>query len=191
MLHQRLAGYFLLVMGLATIIGGVLGHGFLYVTGMAGRLPGWFLSMLAVALMERAAIIHTRPLVKPWAGNLLSILNYIELIVLSSLTFTTLDFLYVEIHATYGLLFVVFMLELYVYRRSKDSSGPYLFLGTAFGVLAIIVHELQWGINFWFNYNDVTHVIMLPSVWFYYKGIDRMGEKLGARNNTSHNVPVT
>jgi hypothetical protein len=180
LLHQRLARYFLLIMGLATIIGGVLGHGFLYVTGLWGRLPGWFLSMLAVALMERAAIIHTRPLVNKRTGNLLSILNYIELAVLASLTFYTLDFIFVEIHATYGLLFVVFSLELYVYLRSKDSSGPYFFLGTGFGVLALIVHELQWGINFWFNYNDVTHVIMLPAIWYYYKAIDRMGEKLNS-----------
>lgn len=177
-MHQRLARYFLLFMGLSTLIGGILGHGLLYLTSEEGRLPGWCISMIAVALMERAAIMHTRPLVKPWAGNLLSILNYIELAVLITLTITTLDFIFVEIHAIYGLLFVVFMLELYVYRKSKDSSGPYFFLATGFGVLATIVHELKWGINFWFNYNDVTHLIMLPSVWFYYKAIDRMGEKL-------------
>lgn len=181
-LHRRVATYFLFFMGLSTIIGGILGHGFLYVTGLWGRLPGWFISMVAVALMERAAIMHTRPLVKPWAGNLLSVLNYIELTVLATLTFTTLNFIFVEIHAIYGLLFVVFMLELYVYRKSKDSSGPYFILGTAFGVLSTVVHELKWGINFWFNYNDVTHVIMLPSVWFYYKAIDRMGEKLPVKD---------
>jgi hypothetical protein len=188
-MHQRLARYFLLFMGFSTIIGGILGHGFLYVTGLWGRLPGWFISMVAVALMERAAIMHTRPLVKLWAGNLLSFLNYIELAVLATLTFTTLNFIFVEIHAIYGLLFVVFMLELYVYRKSKDSSGPYFFLGTAFGVLATIVHELKWGINFWFNYNDVTHVIMLPSVWYYYKAIDRMGEKLATNKPAVLSVP--
>jgi hypothetical protein len=184
-LHQRLASYFLFVMGLSTLIGGIVGHGLLYLTSAEGRLPGWCISMIAVALMERAAIMHTRPLVKPWAGNLLSILNYIELAVLVTLTITTLNFIFVEIHAIYGLLFVVFVLELYVYRKSKDKSGPYFIIATAFGVLATFVHEMKWGINFWFNYNDVTHVIMLPSVWYYYKAIDRMGEKLPTNESSS------
>jgi hypothetical protein len=98
-------------MAVATTVGGILGHGFLYLTGMYGKLPGWYISMLAIAFFERGAILHARGLMPAAWGKFFSILNYVEVAIFMLLTFKTLNFRFVEIHATYGLFVVVFCFE--------------------------------------------------------------------------------
>ena len=62
-------------MGIATIVGGVVGHAFLYATGMYGKIPGWYLSMAAVAFFERAAIRHGRKILPYSIGRFFSVVN--------------------------------------------------------------------------------------------------------------------
>ncbi len=166
--------YFFLFMGLATAIGGVLGHGFLYVTGMRGKIPGWFASMIAVALFERAAIWHVKPLLPRKWGKLLGKLNYIELFIFFVLTFITLSFIVVEVHAVYGLFLMLFTIEVYVYRKKKDPGSPYIFIATLLGAVSAGLHALKFSFGPWFNYNDISHITMGASIWYYYQGARRM-----------------
>lgn len=167
---QKLLQYFFLFMAMATAIGGILGHGFLYVTGMYGKLPGWYISMLAVAFFERASILHARPLMRASLGNFFSVFNYIEVVAFMLLAFKTLNFRFVEMHATYGLFVVVFCFELYTYFKQKDRGSIYIFMGTLLAGIAALTHLFKLGIHEWFNYNDVSHVIMATGIFFYYKG---------------------
>lgn len=173
--------YFFLFMGIATVIGGVLGHGFLYITGQPGKIPGWFSSMIAVALFERAAIWHIKPLLKPKFGSWLGYLNYVELTLFFVLTLVTLNFVVVEIHAFYGLFLMLFMIEIYVYKRKKDPGSVNIFIATGLGAVAAGFHALKFSFGPWFNYNDISHIPMAASIWYYYQG---------ARHMTFYGTPV-
>ncbi|WP_221390790.1 DUF6962 family protein [Dyadobacter sp. NIV53] len=166
--------YFFLFMGIATAIGGVLGHGFLYVTGMRGKIPGWFASMIAVALFERAAIWHIKPLLAERSGKFLGWLNYVELAIFFVLTFITLNFVVVEIHAFYGLFLMLFFIELYVYKKKKDPGSKYIFIATLMGAVSAGFHALKFSFGPWFNYNDISHISMGLSIWYYYQGARHM-----------------
>jgi hypothetical protein len=174
--------YFFLLMGFATVIGGVIGHAFLYTTGLYGKIPGWYISMAGVALFERAAIGHGRPFMSKKLGDFFSTLNYLEIITFMALSLIKLNFIFVMLHAFYGLFIVVFCFETFVYLKAKDPSFKYLLLATIFGLLAILCHVFQVGINKWFNYNDVSHLEMTVAIIFYYKAalhirIHEEGEK--------------
>ncbi len=171
---QRYIRYFFLFMGFATIIGGVLGHAFLYVTGLYGKIPGWYISMTGVALFERAAITHGRPYMNSKVGQFFSILNYLEIVTFMTLSLAKLDFIFVEAHAFYGLFIVVFCFEFFVYLKSKDPSFRYLLIATGFGILAALFHAFRLGINKWFNYNDVSHLAMTAAILFYYQAALRI-----------------
>ncbi len=171
---HRFIGYFFLLIGFATIIGGVLGHAFIYATGLYGKIPGWYTSMAGVALFERAAIAHARPLMNRNAGIFFSVFNYIEIFTFMALSLGTLNFLFVELHAIYGLFVVVFCLELFVYSKTKDPALKNIFIATALGVLAILCHAFKLSINRWFNYNDVSHLVMAVCILFYYKAAKKM-----------------
>ena len=166
--------YFFLFMAIATAIGGVLGHGFLYMTGQRGKIPGWFASMIAVALFERAAIWHIKPLLPAKGGLYLGWLNYLELLIFFVLTFITLNFIVVEIHAFYGLFLMLFLIEIYVYKKRKDPGSVNIFIATALGAASAGLHALKFSFGPWFNYNDISHITMGASIWFYYQGARNM-----------------
>lgn len=166
--------YFFLFMAIATAVGGVLGHGFLYLTGQLGKIPGWFASMIAVAFFERAAIRHIKPLLNRKGGLLLGWLNYAELLIFFVLTILTLNFAVVEIHAFYGLFLMLFLIEIYVYKKKKDPGSVNIFIATFWGAVAAGLHALKFSIGPWFNYNDISHLAMATSIWYYYRGARHM-----------------
>ncbi len=181
--------YFFLFMGLATAIGGILGHGLIYITGMRGKIPGWFASMIAVALFERAAIWHIKPLLSKKAGTFLGYLNYVELSIFFVLTFVTLKFVIVEIHAFYGLFLMLFSIEVYVYRKKKDPGSKYIFIATALGAVSAGIHALKFSFSPWFNYNDISHISMGASIYYYYLGAKNM-VFYGAEKDKIENIKV-
>jgi hypothetical protein len=166
---HRLMSLFFLLMGISTILGGVIGHAFLYETGMYGKIPGWYVGMAAVAVFERATIIHSRPLMNKNIGQFFSWFNYAEILTFMILSLITLRFTFVIMHAMYGLLIVVFSFELYVYNKTKDAALKHIFYATAWGLAALICHAKQLNIHYWFNYNDVSHLAMIAAILHYYK----------------------
>lgn len=171
---HRLMKLFFLLMGISTIVGGVVGHAFLYKTGMYGKIPGWYIGMAAVAVFERAAIIHSRPYMNKNIGQFFSWFNYAEILTFMILSLITLRFTFVIMHAMYGLLVVVFCFELYVYSKTKDVALKHIFYATAWGFAALICHAMQLNIHYWFNYNDVSHLAMIAAILHYYKAALRM-----------------
>jgi hypothetical protein len=184
---QRYISYFFLCMGFATFIGGVVGHAFLYVTGLYGKIPGWYISMTGVALFERAAISHGRPYMNKKVGQFFSILNYMEIITFMTLSLIRLNFIFVEFHAFYGLFIVVFCFELYVYKKTKDPSFKYLVVATMFGFVAVLCHAFQLSINKWFNYNDVSHLAMTAAILFYHQAALRIQIKQNGEDEMAIN----
>ncbi len=171
---QLYMSYFFLLIGIATIIGGVVGHAFLYITGLYGKIPGWYIGMAGVALFERAAIAHGRPFMNKKVGQFFSALNYVEIIIFMTLSVIKLNFVFVILHSFYGLFIVVFCFEVFLYRKSKGPSFKYILIATIFGFLATFCHAFQLSINKWFNYNDVSHLAMTAAIIFYYKAALRI-----------------
>jgi len=165
---------FFFMMGLATIVGGILGHGFYYVWQMEGKIPGWYLSMISVAAFERGAILHAKPLLKNRIGNFFAVLNIVELLTFMTLTFIIVKFIFVEIHAMYGLLVVVFSFELFVLLKTKDEGSKWMMYGVFWAAVSAILHFFRVSLHEWFNYNDIAHLGMAFAVWCFYKGVTKM-----------------
>ncbi len=172
----RLFTYYFLTMSLATLYGGLIGHAFLYLLTFSWKVPGWLISMASVALIERAAICHAQPLLKPSIGRFFATLNIIELLTLATVVLLTLDFFFVEAHAAYGLLVVVFSFELYVYRRTKAEGSRLLLLAVCISAIAATVHLTQLTIDPWFNHLDFSHVLMAIAAYVFYLGAKRINE---------------
>lgn len=162
--------YYFLSMGLATAIGGLIGHGFFYMFSFAWKLPGWLTSMISVALLERAVILYARKLIKPFLGRLFAWLNVIELVTFVTITFITLNFFFVEVHAAYGLLIVTTGFSLIVFVKTRNKGSRTFLIAVAFSSLSALVFMNEWGVSIWFNHFDISHVLMAISAWFFYKG---------------------
>lgn len=162
--------YYFLSMGTATAIGGLIGHGFLYMFSFAWKLPGWLTSMFSIALIERASIEYARPHIdKDSVFSFFAWLNIIELLTFVVITFSTLNFFFVEVHSAYGLLIVVTGFQGYVYLQSKSYASQQALIAVAISALSALIFMNEWGLHKWFNHYDISHVLMTISAWFFYR----------------------
>lgn len=166
--------YYFLLLAIATFYGGLVGHGLQHLVSFTWKIPGWLASMISVALIERAAIIHARPLLKPAIGKFFSILNIIELISLTLIVLLTLDFFFVEAHAAYGLLVIVFSFELFVYLKTKNEGSLLMLVAVGVSTMAATVHLTKFILHDWFNHLDLGHIFMAIAAYLFYLGARRI-----------------
>lgn len=167
---HRLMRYYFIIMALATFLGGILGHAFQYAVGLAWKLPGWLISMLAVMAIERASIMHAAPVINQKFAKFLGIANVIELLTFAFIAFYTLDFFYIQVHSAYGLGLVVLPLHFLVYWRSRNEGSRIIFLSVIFATLAAFFYTSEIGLHTWFNHLDLAHTVMAISLYFFYRG---------------------
>lgn len=166
--------YYFLLMGIATFLGGVIGHGFLYLFSFGWKLPGWITSMISVALIERSAIAHANPYIKPSIGKFFLVMNLVELTTIMTITLVTLNFQWVEFHSAYGLLFVVGSFHLYTYRKTKDRGSLTILGAIAIVCMASLTFKFKLSPHVWFNYLDLSHTLMAIAAYVFYLGATRL-----------------
>jgi hypothetical protein len=166
----NLLKFYFLSMGMATAIGGIVGHGFIYLLSFPWKLPGWLTSMFSIMLIERASILYARPLIRPSVGNLFAWLNIIELITFVSLTFISLNFFFVEVHSAYGLLIVTAGFNGFVYYRTRSRGAKYFLIAVGISAISALIFMNKIGFSPWFNHFDISHVLMTASAFMFYRG---------------------
>jgi hypothetical protein len=167
--------YFLL-MAIATLFGGLIGHAFLYALSFPWKLPGWIVSMLSVALIERSSIEHAKPLIDPRVGKFFLGLNIVELLTVMTITMWTLSFKWVEFHSGYGLLGVVLPFHLYTWRRTRDKGSFVIIIAVLVASCAALIFMNQLSIHKWFNYLDISHTLMAVGAYLFYRGARLLGQ---------------
>jgi len=162
-------------MAIATLLGGLIGHAFLYAFSFAWKLPGWIVSMLSVALIERSSIERVKSLIDPRVGKFFLALNIVELLTVMSITMWTLDFKWVEFHSGYGLLGVVLPFHLYTWYRTRDKGSFVVIIAVLVASCAALVFMNKLSIHEWFNYLDISHTMMAIGAYLFYKGAKQLG----------------
>ena len=167
--HLYLRFYFLF-MAIATAIGGIIGHAFLYQLSFAWKLPGWITSMFSIALIERAAIEYARPHISQKLSTIFKWANLIELTIFVTVTIIAMKFIFVEVHSAYGLMIVVSSLNFYIYLKEKSQGSKFFLIAVGFSAISAIIFMNQWGICQWFTHSDISHIFMVISASFFYIG---------------------
>lgn len=165
---------YFLTMGIATALGGIIGHAFLYAFNFYWKLPGWIMSMISIMFVERAAIEHTRIWLNKSIVNSFKVINIIEFLIFLTLTITTLNFFFVEFHSGYGLMFVVLSLEGYLFLKTRNEAGKYILTGIAFAAVAALIFMNELSPHSWFNHISASHVLMAVAATFFYQGAIRI-----------------
>ena len=166
----RLARGFFLTMGMATLLGGLIGHSFNYALSIQWKIPGWYVSMFSVAFLERAAIFHAFPLIRPGLARFFSALNIAELLFFLVISVATMNFYYVMGHAAYGILIVTGGFHGFVFLRTRHEGSRLFLIGVLWASIGAAFFVNQWAPSIWFNHMDVAHVLMALATWYFYKG---------------------
>jgi hypothetical protein len=161
---------YFLNMGVATLLGGLIGHAFLYNFSFYWKLPGWIMSMISIMFVERAAIEPTRIWLKESIIKIFRVINILEFLTFLTLTITSLNFFFVEFHSGYGLMFVVLSLESFLFWKTKNSASKLMLIGVGFAALAALFFMNKISPHQWFNYLSISHVFMAIAATFFYLG---------------------
>lgn len=188
--HQYMRWYFS-IMALATFLGGILGHAFQYAVGLEWKLPGWLISMLSVMAIERASIMHAKPIINPRFGRFLEIANVVELLTFAVITLYTLNFFFIQVHSAYGLGLVVLPLHFFAYSHTRNEGSRMIFLTVIFATLAAFFYTSEIGLHTWFNHLDLAHSVMAFSMYLFYRAALKLKVLEPADVEASSSVTVT
>lgn len=162
--------YYFVLIGIATLLGGLIGHAFQHIIPQNFKLLGWITSMFAVMFIERSAIEYAVNLIPKKVHNVLLKMNIIELVIVLLSTIYTFSFKLVELHAFYGFIIVVLSIHLYIYYHTKNKGSMYFFMGIAVLVIALLAFNYPIVPHVWFNHADLSHVLMAISSYLFLKG---------------------
>jgi hypothetical protein len=158
---------FFIAVGLSNFLGAV-GHG-LYaekdnIVQLFARLFG-IISVLAAGLATLTRFTKGR---KRSTAKALVLVNYFVFTIwlLSNNTFA-----HVKWNATLGLGIFVAFSYLYMYFKSKNSKELLVTMGIFILAMAAGVHSIEFSAGEFFNYNDISHVIMFFGMFTIYKGV--------------------
>jgi len=165
---------YFLVMGIATALGGLIGHAFMYNFSFFWKLPGWITSMISIMFVERAAIEHTRIWLSDSIAKVFRVVNILEFLTFLTLTITSLNFFFVEFHSGYGLMFVVLSLEGFLFLKTRNTASKYILVGVGFAALAALFFMNKISPHQWFNYLSISHVLMAIAATFFYIGTTKI-----------------
>jgi hypothetical protein len=178
----RLFTAFYWSLGISTFFGG-LGHVFFQYTGLYGKLPSWSFAILGGVFAGKAVL-------EVWGNRsgkqFLHWFLVIKSIVLIVLSVWTLKFIFVTLDAilTY-LLYCGFL----AWKLWKDKIDAMRFF--VFGVLVLLpsafIFLLKLNPHRYLNKDDLSHLLMLACVIFFYRGIDLL-KKTGVQETISESA---
>ncbi len=169
--------YYFIFIGIATLCAGVLGHATQYIVGFNAKCIGWSLSSIALFCIGNSALRYFQ---KAYGEKTLDWLRYlmmVQLAVYFVLVFnpSTRVFELVQINSFVGMVLVALPLFFW-YRRAANTKGSrmviYAFVAT---FLPGIVFSSQFSLHTYFNYHDISHLLMATCVYLLYRSCKQLG----------------
>ncbi len=164
---------FFLWMSLCTLLGGFMGHGFYPQLGDFGKIPAKILTPFSMFWLQLGVIELLRGKVKPILIKALQWISILMLPLFIGLAFYYNHFSYAIFHNMFAALMIIPILIfcLVVYKIKGTDWVLYTLL------ISSVIPYFQInriGVNKWFTYHDVCHVIMLLSFVVLYKGATKL-----------------
>lgn len=160
---------FYLVLGISMIFGG-LGHLLYQYSGVYGKIPSWILGTLAGYYIGKGILYYWRRRPSYRFLNIFLIVKSITLLVLS-LVFLKFIFVAVDVIITYILYpgYIAFRL----WMRNKSEMKFFVY-GVIILFPSMFIFLMNVNLHRFLNRDDLSHVLMLFCIMFFYEGIKRL-----------------
>lgn len=163
---QKFWSIFFVFIGLASLTGGTA-HGFINYVGQNFHYAAWILTGLAVF----AAQLATLQLIEnAKVRSAVRIFVYVQLIVLVSSVMYLHNFDSVRINSVVGLIGIIMPISLIHYVKNKDKRSLLVMVGILSNLIPGFIHAFKISYNQWFNFNDISHILMIFCFYIIYRG---------------------
>jgi len=161
---------FFLLLGIASMIGGTA-HGFINYVGNTFHYIAWVFIGTSVFLAQIATLEVIR------TSKYFSSLKFmvtVELIVMVSAVAFFQSFEAVRINSAIGLLGLVLPIQVYTYKKIAVQGHGLIVLGIISLSAPAIIHAGKISYNRWFNFNDLSHIVMIGCFYLIYLGVTKL-----------------
>ncbi len=162
--------FFFLFMGISTFIAAIA-HGckayfsnqvfyFIWMAMNISSIPSaYYLLKATIELSEFTDQLKRR----------LTTISLAAMLLLTVLTVYINNFALIKVNA--GIVILLALVRHYhTYKKGYQGSG-YIVFGFAFSLSSIVVHTTQYSLHEWFNFKDISHVIMNISLYIIFTGV--------------------
>jgi len=163
---QRWYLAFFLLMGLGTLCGATLSHGFSHIfTAPVFKYPNWLCNIAALSCFGMAVIERSHAVSPLKSRTLLHGLLLLETLGMLAWTFLSYSFLPAKVHIGLCLLALSLPLQL---RRWGARESKFILAVTLMMLLIPVVLVLHWSPAPWLDTNDVSHLIIAAAMYVTY-----------------------
>ncbi len=157
---------FFLFMGIASTTGGTA-HGFIRYVGNNFHYAAWIFTGVAVfgAQMASLEIIKGSGLYRPLKWFII-----VELVVMTAAVVFLQSFETVRVNSALGLIGMALPLQLYGFKVGGMNRNGIIALGIVSNAVPALIHAAKFSYNRWFNFNDLSHIVMIGCFYIIYRG---------------------
>jgi len=179
---------FFLWMSITTFLGGVMGHGFLPKLGIVGKYPAWFFTVPTMFWLQMAVIDLLHGKLSSVFVKVLQGISVGMVPIFIGLTFAKAHFSYSVFH---NMIAALIMIPILIFCLIKYKTE-----GTKWVLLSLLISSTipyfqlnRIGINRWFTYHDVCHVMMLLGFYVLYLGATKLYKHIEYQDKLYRQIP--
>ncbi len=146
------------------------GHGLQAYVGFNWKIIGWVMSATALLSMEIGSIKELKNIIPNKIISLLQVLFIVQYVVMVSLMISSKNFVIPQLNSTISLVLFVIPIQLIAYIQTKKIGHAYIFGAIIYGALPGLIYNNQISVSKWFNYHDISHVLMAIFMFVIFKG---------------------
>ena len=167
--------YFFLCMGVSSFLG-ALTHGSRFYTDDTTFYVLWLTMQAIIGAGVSFAQLGTIEYIFSDNKNkrILNTVVWIQLALFIVVAISMKMFVIVTIHSAVGLL-SVFFVNLFSFKKEK-LSGRWISAGVFVTIITAVVHGTKFSIDKWFNYKDLSHLLIVVSLFLMFIGVKYINE---------------
>ena len=153
-----------------------LGHGLVAYFGIEWKLIGWGMSVLGYFFLGTATLLEIISITQKTALNFIKILFYLQIATFLFLIINpyTSGFKIAQFAAVTSLIGFILPLHVFNYIKTKKSGSLIVFISILCGILPAVVYNTQFSLSKWFNYHDISHVLVAVNMYITFQGAKRL-----------------
>jgi len=139
-----------------------LGHGLQAYVGPEFKRVGWVCAATGFLFFGLASLVEIKKLVGKAYYSILRFLFFGQYLVLVFLMLnpSTSSFIMAQLSTTISLIVFIFPIHIYNYLKTNTKGSLIIIFIVIYSILPGITYNKQISINRWFNYHDISHVLM-------------------------------
>ncbi len=166
--------YYFLVFAIGMTSAAWLGHGFQAYISDKFKMIGWICGATGIMFLQMGSLQSIKSILTRNVTFLLITVFVIQYVVAVSCMIGFFNFKVVQLNSVIGLWGFVLPLQLFAHLKCKKEGANMVILALLYSVIPGLIYSNQISISKWFNYHDISHVLMAGFMTLMFVGLRKL-----------------